>query len=132
MPSRLRIGGKEKRLAIGTYPATTLAQARLARDEARKKLVDGVDPVQSKLDARLAVRVRMGTTFEAVARAWFEHWRGSKTARHADYVMRRLEADVFPALGNKPITDITAPQLLATAKAIESRGAVDKIGRAHV
>ena len=39
--------------------------------------------------------------------------------------MRRLEADVFPALGNKPITDITAPQLLATAKAIESRGALD-------
>ena len=122
---KYRIGGKEKRLAIGTYPATTLAQARHARDEARKKLIDGVDPVQSKLDARLAVRVRMGTTFEAVARAWFEHWRGPKTARHAEYVMRRLEADVFPALGNKPITDITAPQLLATAKAIESRGALD-------
>lgn len=127
---KYRIGGKEKRLAIGTYPAVTLAQARQARDEARKKLLDGVDPVQSKLDARLAVRVRMGTTFEAVTRVWFEHWRGPKTARHAEYVMRRLEADVFPALGNKPIADITAPQLLAMAKAIESRGALDIAKRA--
>ena len=77
---KYRIGGKEKRVAIGTYPAVTLAQARQARDEARKKLLDGVDPVQSKLDARLAVRVRMGTTFEGVTRVWFEHWRGPKTA----------------------------------------------------
>ena len=122
---KYRIGGKEKRLALGTYPAITLVQARQARDAARKTLLTGVDPVQAKLDAKLAVQVRMGTTFETVARAWLEHWRGTKTPRHADYVMRRLEADVFPALGNKPITDITAPQLLAMAKAIENRGALD-------
>ena len=122
---KYRIAGKEKRLAIGTYPTITLAQARHARDTARKKLVDGVDPVQAKLDARLAIKERMGSTFEAVSRSWFEHWRGPRTPRHADYVMRRLEADVFPVLGAKPIGDVTAPQLLAMAKKIESRGALD-------
>jgi integrase len=127
---KYRFAGKEKRLAIGTYPTVTLAQARQARDAARKTLLDGVDPVQAKFDARLAIRVRMETNFEAVARAWFEHWKGPRTPRHTEYVMRRLEADVFPALGRRPITDITAPQLLAVAKSIESRGALDIAKRA--
>jgi integrase len=88
--------------------------------DACKKLLDGIDPVQAKLDARLAVRMRVGTTFEAVARAWFEHWRGPRSERHADYVMRRLEAVVFPALGGKPIADVTAPQLLAMARRLKA------------
>jgi integrase len=127
---KYRFGGKEKRLAIGTYPRVTLAQARQARDVARKKLLEGLDPVQAKFDARLAMRLRLETNFEAVARSWFEHWKGPRSPRHSEYVMRRLEADVFPALGRKPITDITAPQLLAMAKAIESRGALDIAKRA--
>jgi hypothetical protein len=64
-------------------------------------------------------------TFEKVARQWWEHWKGPKSPRHADYVIRRLEADVFPALGARPAASVTAPQLLAMAKAIEARGAVD-------
>lgn len=64
-------------------------------------------------------------TFEAVARQWWEHWRGPRSPRHADYVLTRLEADVFPALGSRSLVSITAPQLLAMAKAIEARGAVD-------
>ena len=122
---KYRFAGKEKRLAIGTYPTVTLAQARQARDEARRKLLEGLDPVQAKFDARTAVRLRLENNFEAVARAWFEHWKGPRTPRHSEYVLRRLEADVFPALGSKPITEVTAPKLLAMAKAIESRGAVD-------
>jgi integrase len=81
--------------------------------------------VQTKRDAKLAASVRMGNTFEAVARAWFAHWKGPRSPRHADYVIRRLKADVFPILGAKPIGDITAPQLLAMAKKVESRGALD-------
>lgn len=81
--------------------------------------------MQSKKDAKLADSVRIGNTFEAVARAWFDHWKGPKSPRHAEYVMRRLEADVFPDLGARPIASITAPQLLAVAKKIESRGALD-------
>ena len=122
---KYRIGDKEKRLAIGTFPQVSLAKAREVRNAARETLLTGLDPVQAKRDRKMAVRERMATTFESVARAWLEHWRGPKSQRHADYVLRRLEADVFPVFGFKPITDITAPQLLAMAKKIEDRGALD-------
>jgi integrase len=122
---KYRFAGKEKRLALGIYPDVTLAQARRDRDTARDTLKKGQDPVQVKRDAKLAQSVALGTTFEAIARAWFEHWKGPKSKRHADYVIRRLELDVFPLLGRKPIGEITAPQLLAMAKRIESRGALD-------
>jgi integrase len=127
---KYRHGDKEKRLALGGYPAVTLAKARLDRDAARLVLKAGTDPVQVKKDAKLASRVRLGTTFEAVARSWFDNWKGPKSPRHADYVMRRMEADVFPAIGSKPIGDVTAPHLLAMCKAIESRGALDIARRA--
>lgn len=122
---KYRFGGKEKRLALGSYPAVTLAQARRDRDTAREVLKAGTDPVQAKQDAKHARQVAIESNFEAVARSWFDHWKGPKSPRHADYVLRRLEADVFPMLGRKPIADITAPQLLAMAKKIESRGALD-------
>lgn len=122
---KYRFGGKEKRLALGTYPATTLARARIDREAARALLKSGTDPVQAKVDSKLAKRVAIGNTFKAIALAWFEHWKGPRSQRHADYVLRRLEADVFPAIGAKPIGEITAPQLLAMAKKIEARGAVD-------
>lgn len=127
---KYRFAGKEKRLALGLYPAVALSQARRDRDEARKLLQAGQDPVQVKLDQRLAKRLALGNTFEAVARAWLEHWGPARSERHVDYVRRRLEADVFPAIGAKPVGEITAPQLLAMAKKIEARGALDIAKRA--
>ncbi|HEV8314270.1 MAG TPA: integrase arm-type DNA-binding domain-containing protein, partial [Burkholderiaceae bacterium] len=127
---KYRFAGKEKRLALGTYPAVPLAKARRDRDEARALLDAGTDPAQAKRDVKLAQQVALGTNFESVARGWFAHWKGPKSPRHADYVLRRLEMDVFPVLGHKPIADITAPQLLAMAKKIESRGALDIARRA--
>ena len=122
---KYRHGGKEKRLALGVYPAVSLAQARKARDQAREALAAGNDPAQIKRDAKLIRAMSDANTFEKVARQWWEHWKGPKSPRHADYVIRRLEADVFPALGARPAGSVTAPQLLAMAKAIEARGAVD-------
>lgn len=122
---KYRFGGKEKRLALGTYPATSLRDARSARDAARLRLKKGIDPAQERKDAKLSAKVRLGNTFEAVARSWHENWKGARSTRHAEYVLRRLEADVFPVIGGKPIAEITAPQLLAMAKRIESRGALD-------
>ena len=112
------------------YLDVTLAKARLARNAARRTPSEGLDPVQTKIDAKRANRLRMGNTFEAAARAWFEHWRGPRSPRHADYVLRRLKADVFPVLGREPVSEVTAPQLPAMAKHIESRGAVDIAKRA--
>lgn len=127
---KYRYAGKEKRLALGTYPGVPLAKARRERDEARAQLEAGTDPGEAKRDVKLAQRIALDTSFEAVGRAWFKHWKGPKAPRHAEYVMRRLEADVFPAIGHKPVADVTAPQLLAMAKKIEARGATDIARRA--
>lgn len=122
---KYRYGGKEKRLALGVYPAVSLAQARKDRDQAREAMAAGNDPAQLKRDAKLIKVAGDASTFEKAARQWWAHWKGPKSPRHADYVLRRLEADVFPALGSRPVGSITAPQLLAVAKDIEARGAVD-------
>lgn len=122
---KYRHAGKEKRLALGVYPAVSLAQARKARDQARDALAAGEDPGQLKREAKLTKAVNDARTFEAVARQWFDHWKGTKSPRHTDYVLRRLEADVFPAFGGRPLASVTAPALLAMAKGIEARGAID-------
>ncbi len=127
---KYRYGGKESRLALGAYPEVSLKQARTDRDAARALLEAGTDPNQARKDERMAQRLRMGNTFEAVARTWYGNWAAARSERHAAYVLRRLEADVFPAIGSKPITEVTAPQLLAMAKKVESRGAVDIARRA--
>lgn len=98
---KYRYNGKEKRLAIGIYPKVSLLEACKARERGKELLAAGSDPVQAKRDAKLASRVALSNTFEAVGRAWHEDWKGLKSPRHAEYVIRRLEADVFPAIGAK-------------------------------
>ncbi len=128
---KYRFDGKEKRLALGVYPEVTLAAARLNRDTQRKLLKEkGSDPLQARREEKIAAKVRAGNTFEAVARQWWDHWKGVRSVRHADYVLRRLDADIFPVLGGKPLAEITAPQLLAVIRAIEKRGALDIAKRA--
>jgi len=122
-------------LALGSYPAVTLVAARAAREKARLVLKAGTDPVQSKKEEKQARRDVMGNTFQAVARAWYDHWAlhsvgGPKSPRHAEYTKRRLEADILPVLGAKPISEIKAAQVLGMAKKIEERGALDLSRRA--
>ena len=122
---KYRHGGKEKRLALGVYPDVSLAQAREARDDARKLLKDGTDPGQLRREAKAASAFDQANTFEAVARLWWDHWRGGKSPRHADYAIKRLEADAFPLLGSRPIASLTAKDLTRMAKAVQERGAID-------
>ncbi|RVT48379.1 tyrosine-type recombinase/integrase [Rubrivivax albus] len=122
---KYRLGPKEKRLALGSYPDVSLSQARSDRDAARLLLRSGTDPVQARKDEKLANRLKLDHSFESVARAWHETWKQGKSTRHADYVIRRLELDVFPAIGGKPIAEVTAPTLIAVAKKVERRGALD-------
>lgn len=122
--------GKEKLMTLGQYPLITLAQARQARDDARRLLAQGVDPMEERKLAKVAAKAAADDSFESTARQWWAHWSGPRSPRHADYVIRRLEADVFPALGARPVASITAPQLLAMAKKIEARGALDIAKRA--
>ena len=127
---KYRHAGKEKRLALGVYPAVSLADARRKRDQARNRMAAGEDPGQVRREAKLSRAILDATTFEKVALQWWEHWKGPRSPRHAEYVKRRLQADVFPVLGAQPMSSITAPQLLAMAKRIESRGALDIAKRA--
>jgi len=122
---KYRHAGKEKRISLGVYPEVSLKDARAKRDEARQKLASGVDPSAARQEARQALRVALDNSFENVARAWHTQWKAARTDHHADYVLRRLEADVFPVIGALPVADITAPKLVAMAKRIEARGALD-------
>jgi len=120
-----RFDGKQKTMGLGTYPAVSLADARAARDNAKKLLAAGADPMQDRKNVKLARLAASEHSFESVARQWFDHWKGPKNVRHAGYVLARLEADVFPAIGPKPVAEIVAPDLVKMVKAIEARGALD-------
>lgn len=122
---KFRFDGKEKVLPLGQYPDVTLAQARDDRDAARRMLAAGTDPAAHRKAKKLARQLAVENSFAAVARLWWESWRSARTPNHTDYVMRRLEADVFPAIGAKPVSEVEAPDLVRMAKAIEARGALD-------
>lgn len=116
---KYRIGGKENRYSIGTYPAITLAEARKRRDEARQQVEQGIDPNQAKQQAKR--ELEGADTFEYVAREWHTkkstQWASSTVVK----LLRRLEMDIFPYIGKQPIVAVTAPDLLRVIQRIESR-----------
>ena len=123
-------GGKEKVLALGVYPEISLKEAREKRDEARKIHRDGIDPSQDKKEKKLQYMLKHENNFLAVALEWHEVWKSTRTPKHASAVLRRLEKDVFPELGARPVNEISAPELLAMLRKIETRGALDITHRA--
>lgn len=126
---KYRFGGKEKRLACGVYPETGLREARDKRDEARKLLAQGIDPSANRKAVK-AAQAAEGETFEVVAREWFAKNEPTWAKNHANRIIRRLERDIFPWLGNAPIRSIDAPKLLEVVRRIESRGAIETAHRA--
>ena len=122
---KYRFDGKEKLMALGMYPDVTLAQARDRRDEARKQLAMGVDPMAARHADKTARQFAMENSFTSVAKAWWESWKPHQTERHAGYTIRRLELDVFPAIGHRPIAQIEAPELVSMVEAVAARGALD-------
>jgi integrase len=128
---KYRISGKEKLLSIGAYPIITLAEARERTLQAKRLLIDNIDPSQAKKDAKIQQAINSENSFEAVAREWHSNQKLGWTARHAEYVIRRMEADVFPFIGDRPINKITPPELLAVLRTIEARGAIDIAHRAQ-
>jgi integrase len=126
---RYRFLGKEKTLALGKYPDITLAEARLKLIDARKLLSDGQDPSEARKALRRQAIVSAENTFEGIAREWAAAKSPAWTPRYAEFVIKRLENDIFPKLGTRPIKDITAPELLSVVRVIESRGAVELANR---
>ncbi|BBE08297.1 integrase [Mycoavidus cysteinexigens] len=127
---RYRFAGKEKMLSLGTYPNVSLKDARLLRDQAKSQLAKNIDPSLARQEAKLTKTMAFTNSFEAVARQWWTDWRGTKSPSYAECLLRRLEVDIFPVIGSRPVTEITAPLLLMAIKKIEARGALDIAKRA--
>jgi integrase len=122
-------GGKENRISLGVYPQITLKDARERRDEARRQLAHYIDPVVAKRAAKAARVASTENTFEAVAREWFAKRSAVWKQTHSSKVIRRLEIDVFPWLGPRPIAEIKATELLQVVRRIEDRGVIETAHR---
>jgi len=118
-------GGKEKRVSLGVYPGVPLKQARGRRDAARRQLAAREDPGAVRKAQKAAGAKQAASTFEAAAREWVGKRVTGWAPGHTRTVIRRLERDLFPWLGARPVGQITAPDLLAALQRIEDRGAVE-------
>ncbi len=125
-----RLAGKRKTLAIGVYPDIGLADARERREQARKLIANGVDPVEVKHAQAASIAANTENSFEVIAREWFVRHAPNWKENHSSKIIARLEKDVFPWIGNRPIADIAAPALLAAIRKIEARGALETAHRA--
>jgi len=116
-------------MAFGRYPEIALADARERRDDARKLLAKGTDPMVERKAEKTAFIVATEHTFEKIAERWLEHWKGNKSARHAATTRNRLRGNVYPILGTRPIAEIEPMELVKLATGIEARGASDMAKR---
>jgi len=126
---KYRFGGKEKRLSLGTYPDVSLKLARDRRDDARKLLSNNIDPGEYRKVTKAAKADRAANSFEAVAREWFAKHSPNWKESHSKKVIGRLEKNAFPWLGTKPISGVSAQELLDVIRRIEERGALETAHR---
>jgi integrase len=124
-----RYAGKRKTLALGVYPGVKLAEARERRDNARKLLQNDIDPAQHRKETKAMRKDQAVNSFEAIAREWFTKNKHIWTESHSKTIIRRLELNIFPWLGTRPVAFISAPELLAVLRRIEDRGALETAHR---
>ena len=125
--AKYRFGGKEKRLALGSYPEVSLKEARAGREKARKVRESGADPVQARKVEVIAKRASAAVTFKAVTLEYHQTKAGDWSSTHAAQFLRCCEKVLFPWLGALPLRDITAPLLLDTLRRVEARGATQLV-----
>jgi len=129
---KFKFNGKSKLLSLGQYPAVSLKEARACRDDARSKLARGIDPAlekQQKRREQSKEQEKTENTFEKIAREWYQANQSNWTPEYADTVIRRLENNLFPWIGNTPISEIEPPLLLEQLRRIEKRGAAETARR---
>ena len=127
---RFRYGGKESMISFGSWPEVSIAEARAKRDDARTKLREGVNPSTARRQARIEREVASGNTFRAVAKDWIDANKNQWIESHTERIQRSLDRDILPALGDRPIADITAAEVLAVVRKVEKRDALDQAKRA--
>ncbi len=127
---KYRKDGKEGRMALGSYPEVGAKQARAARDAAKAQKTDGVDPVQARKLEKLKNTRSSGGSFKAIALEWYGKQAPQWSESHAGRMLRQLERDLFPWIGERPIAEIHAMELLAALQKVEERGALETADRA--
>lgn len=120
-----RFDGKQKTLSLGKYPAVALQEARKRKAEAKEQLSAGVDPGAQKKEAKIAAKTAQKeatNTFEVIAREWYASYSPSLTEKHALKLMRYLEKDYFPAIGNISVTELEPMHILDIIRPVEAKG----------
>ncbi len=126
---KYRVSGKEKKLSFGVYPDISLADARAKREEARKVIASGDDPSEVKKLEKMAKKISIENTFEAIAVEWYTGKISTWSKNYAHYVIQAFKNNVFPFIGNRPITEIKPLELLALLQRIEKRNAPQLAGK---
>ncbi|WP_100640744.1 tyrosine-type recombinase/integrase [Alteromonas facilis] len=125
-----RHSGRRKTLSLGSFPEITLASARQRHQEARTLLAEGTDPSEAKRLKQLESTIITQNTFKAVATEWYKSKMTGMSQTHRERTTRILDKNLFPAIGERPIKNINAPELLACLRKIESKGTIDTAHRA--
>lgn len=126
---KYRFAGVEKKLSFGAFPDVSLSAAREARDEARRQLTNTIDPGILKNSIKRSKKMADENSFEAVAREWHAKFTPQWSKNHGERILIRLEQNIFPWLGKRPINEVTAPEILSALRRIENRGAVETAHR---
>ncbi|OIQ83191.1 putative prophage CPS-53 integrase [mine drainage metagenome] len=126
---RATLHGKEKVVRLGTYPDLSLADARLKAAEARKLIADGDDPIQHKRRQSEVQAAEAETTFQSVAAEWLQLKSDRISLSYQDKIVATFSANVYPRIGKSPIHLITSPEVLATLRHMEARGALELMGK---
>lgn len=128
---KYRFVGKEKKLSIGPYPLISLKDAREHREEIKKLLLRNIDPAIAKKTNKELMCISSEITFEKVAREWHDVFKGKWSKDYTEVILKRIEADLLPSIGNLPIRDIKAVILLNALRRIENRGVYETTKRAR-
>ena len=128
---KYRFDNKEKLLSLGVYPDVSLKAARKRRDELRTLLANGIDPGVHRKVMEAAHTDRAANSFEIIAREWFAKHSPNWAPSHSDKIIKRLERDIFPWIGGRPIAEINAQEILVSLRRVEARGALETAHRAQ-
>jgi integrase len=128
---KYRFAGKEKLISLGTYPEVSLKEARDRQNSARKQLSSGIDPSATRKATKASQSDRASNSFEVVAREWLTKFSSRWTPIHIDNITRRLEKNIFPWIGSRPLAEVSASELLTVLRRIEDRGAIETAHRAQ-
>lgn len=126
-----RFDGKQKTLALGSYPEISLKEARDRHIDARRLLANGRDPSEKRQEEKSQKEFSKSNTFRVWALKWHAHWSKGKSVRHTEYVLRRLEGDIFPIIGDMPVTEVNAHDIVKVDKAVAERGAIEIARKCH-